>query len=85
MIENSVIKYTYPSYFVKHPNIGHQKMVEKIFPFLKPQKLDFNTYMKYHQIVYEILCQNFDEYLEYLEEEYWKEFKNKKRIKYERI
>lgn len=76
-------KYIYPAYFVSHPNIGHQDMVQKIFPYLKPEIMDFNKYLRYYQICYLILCQNFNEYEEYLIEEHWKEFKNKRRIKYE--
>ena len=84
-MENNITRFTFPAYFVNHPSIGHQRMIEKIFPYLKPERLSFDNYIRYHQACYLVLCQNFDEYEAYLEEEYWKEFKNKKRIKYDRV
>ena len=82
-METHLIKFTYPSPFVLHPDIRHQNMTEKIFPYLKKEPLTFEKYMSYFQVTYLILCTNFDEYLEFLEQEFWKEFKNKKRIKIE--
>ena len=76
-------KFMYPAYYVSHANIGHQDMVQKIFPYLKPERMDFNKYLHYYQATYMILATNFSDYEDYLVEEYWKEFKNKRRIKYE--
>ena len=74
-MESSLTKYAYPDYFVKHPDIGHIEMTQKVFKHLEPERLDFSKYMYYHQMCYMILCQNFEEYLAYLDDEYWNQFR----------
>lgn len=67
----------YPASFVKHPDIDHFEMVEKLFPLMEPRILNFTEYLIYYQETYRILCQDFDAYLEWREEQFWKELKNK--------
>ena len=78
-------KACYPAPFVNHPNIGHVNMVDKIFPYLKPELFNFEQYMSYYQAAYALLCKDFESYLAYLEEEHWSNFKNKHKINNDRI
>ncbi len=79
MPDKSFYKFYYPAYFVKHPWIDHLNMTEKVFNHIKPTMLDFNKYIRHYQATYLILATNFDEYEEYLEEEFWKELKTKRK------
>lgn len=74
-MESNLNKYTYPDYFVPHPDIQHQKMMQKIWPHIEPNQLSFTMYMKYYQSTYIVLCENFEEYEKYLEDEFWNEFR----------
>lgn len=71
----------YPAPYVKHPDIGHLSMTQKIFPYMKTGPMSFSEYMSYYQTTYAMLCKDFDSYLAYLEEEHWNNFKNKHRNK----
>jgi DNA-directed RNA polymerase subunit L len=83
MPDKSFYKFCYPAYYVKHPWIDHVNMTAKVFMNIEPERLNFEKYIRYYETTYMILATNFDEYEEYLEEKFWNEFKNKRRIKYE--
>lgn len=74
-------KCCYPAPYVNHPDIGHVSMVDKIFPYLKPEVYNFEQYMSHYQAAYLVISRDFDSYLEFLEEEHWKNFKNKHKLK----
>ena len=79
------IRMLYPDFdmpCIKHPDIGHINMVQKLFPYISSQKLEREEYIKCHQVTYEILCKDFENYLAYLEEEHWNNFKNKHKNKH---
>ena len=75
--QKMITEMIYPDNFVKHPNIGHDKMVDKIFPYMKPERISFQEYLNYYQATYIVLANNFDEYLAYLEEQHWNNLKAK--------
>lgn len=74
-------KCCYPAPFVKHPDIGHVSMVDKLFPYLTPKLFNFEQYMSHYQAAYLVICRDFESYLEHLEEEHWNNFKNKHKHK----
>lgn len=70
----------YPAPFVKHPDIGHVHMTEKLFPHMQPRVFNFEEYMKCYQITYLMLSKDFDNYISYLNDKFWEDFfHNKKR------
>ena len=78
------IRMLYPDFdmpCIKHPDIGHISMTQKVFPYIVQKPMTFNEYVAYHRITYDLLCKDFDSYLAYLEEEHWNNFKNKHRNK----
>jgi len=67
----------YPAPYVKHPDILHVSMTDKLFPYMEPRRLTLGELKYYYKTTYMVLCKSFDEYLEYREEEFWENFKNK--------
>ena len=66
---------------IKYPEIGHINIMMEWY--MKNKKFEYNhkyiEYMKYNRHMYQILCDDFDHYLEYLDDKFWKEFfRNKK-------
>ena len=64
----------YPAPYVKHPEIGHVHVTDKIFPYLEPKKLTLNELADYYKATYIVLAKDFDGYLEWREEQFWSEF-----------
>lgn len=80
MIDDTFKKLVYPANFIMHPDIGHVEVVGELLPQIVDKPLTFKEYIKYYQTTYEILCRDFDTYLEYLDNKFWKDFfRNKKR------
>ena len=80
MIDDQFKKLVYPDNFIMHPDIGHVEVVGDLFQHMQPKTLDFKEYILYYQTTYEILCRDFDAYLEYLDDKFWRDFfRNKKR------
>ena len=66
--------FCYPAPFIRHPDIGHFEMVEQVFPYCNLGRMSLNKYINYHQATYLVLASNFEDYLAYREEEFWKKF-----------
>ena len=69
----------YPASFINHPNIGHIEMMGKLWPNLKLERLSLGKLADYYHVTYLMLCKDFDNYLAYLQEEHWNNFKNKRK------
>ena len=81
-IDTFIYKLSYPDSFVPHPEIGHREMVYNLFPYIKSvprDQMTYEQYIKYIQATYVALSRNFDQYLEYLEQKFWDDFKNKRK------
>lgn len=77
----------YPAPFVKHPDIGHLSVANKLFQYMEPKQMKYEEHMTCHilleymtlyQATYLALCKDFETYEEYLQEQHWEEFKNRK-------
>lgn len=81
-IDTFIYKLSYPDSFVPHPEIGHREMVHTLFPFMKDMPRDritFQLFYKYTQATYVVLSRNFDQYLSYLNDKFWEDFRNKRK------
>lgn len=78
-------KCCYPAPYVKHPNINHVQVADKLFPYLKHKLCNFEEFMLHYQATYLMICKDFESYLAYIEEEHWNNFKNKHKMNNDRI
>lgn len=75
--ENTLNNPYYPANFVQHPRIGHVYAANKLFPHIDlKHRTPYNLqrYYMFYQATYLEIVKDFDAYLEWKQEEFWKEW-----------
>jgi len=73
----------YPANFVEHPNIGHIETANKLFPHIDlKHRTPYNLqqYFTFFQATYLEIVKDFDAYLEWKQEEFWKTWERNARF-----
>jgi hypothetical protein len=73
----------YPANYVEHPNIGHMETTHKLFPLITlKDRTSFNLqeYFMVYQETYLEIVKDFDAYLEWKQEEFWKAWERNARF-----